>query len=96
RKTENVPSNVEQALKSKGWKDAMNVEMDALIRSETWDKCALPHGKKLVGCRWIFTVNYTKESFSLSSRNSASALERATTFCLLLLHVTRFPPTNVK
>nr|GEZ24855.1 ARID DNA-binding domain-containing protein [Tanacetum cinerariifolium] len=29
-------------------------------------------------------------------RNSASALERATTFCLLLLHVTRFPPTNVK
>ncbi|MFS7992594.1 hypothetical protein Hanom_Chr12g01084131 [Helianthus anomalus] len=29
-------------------------------------------------------------------RNSASALERATTFCFLLLHVTRFPPTRVK
>nr|GFC44665.1 putative reverse transcriptase, RNA-dependent DNA polymerase [Tanacetum cinerariifolium] len=48
--SENVPSNVEQALKSKGWKDAMNVEIDALIRSETWDKCALPQGKKPVGC----------------------------------------------
>nr|GEY67697.1 putative ribonuclease H-like domain-containing protein [Tanacetum cinerariifolium] len=56
--SENVPSNVEQALKSKGWKDAMNVEMDALIRSETWDKCALPQGKKPVGCRWLFTVKY--------------------------------------
>ncbi|XP_024989207.1 uncharacterized protein LOC112523761 [Cynara cardunculus var. scolymus] len=29
-------------------------------------------------------------------RNSAYALERATTSCFLLLHVTRFPPTKVK
>ena len=29
-------------------------------------------------------------------RNSASALDRATTFCFLLLHVMRFPPTKVK
>ncbi|MFS7972377.1 hypothetical protein Hanom_Chr09g00844011 [Helianthus anomalus] len=29
-------------------------------------------------------------------RNSASALDRATTFCCLLLQVTRFPPTMVK
>ncbi|KAM0017917.1 hypothetical protein Hdeb2414_s0027g00693371 [Helianthus debilis subsp. tardiflorus] len=29
-------------------------------------------------------------------RNSASALDRATTFCFLLLQVTRFPPTKVK
>ena len=29
-------------------------------------------------------------------RNSASALDSATTFYFLLLHVIRFPPTNVK
>jgi hypothetical protein len=29
-------------------------------------------------------------------QNSASAFERVTKFCFLLLHVTRFPPTNVK
>ena len=29
-------------------------------------------------------------------RNSASALDNATTFCFLLLHVTRLPPTKVK
>ena len=28
--------------------------------------------------------------------NSVSALDKATTFCFLLLQVTRFPPTNVK
>jgi hypothetical protein len=27
---------------------------------------------------------------------SASALDLATTFCFLLCHVTKFPPTNVK
>jgi hypothetical protein len=29
-------------------------------------------------------------------QNSASALDKATTFCFLLLHVTKFPPTNIK
>jgi hypothetical protein len=29
-------------------------------------------------------------------QNSASALERATTFCFLLLHVIKFPPMKVK
>ncbi|KAJ0826795.1 hypothetical protein HanRHA438_Chr17g0818341 [Helianthus annuus] len=29
-------------------------------------------------------------------RNSASALDKATTFCFLLFHVTKFPPTKVK
>nr|GFC04439.1 putative reverse transcriptase, RNA-dependent DNA polymerase [Tanacetum cinerariifolium] len=36
----------------------MDVEMDALMRNETWEKCVLPHGKKHVGCRWIFIVKY--------------------------------------
>nr|GFD36642.1 putative reverse transcriptase, RNA-dependent DNA polymerase [Tanacetum cinerariifolium] len=52
------PESVEQALKSEEWKNAMDVEMDTLIRNETWKKCVLPHGKKPVGCRWIFTVKY--------------------------------------
>ncbi|RDX64693.1 hypothetical protein CR513_56725, partial [Mucuna pruriens] len=30
------------------------------------------------------------------ARNSASALDRATTFCFLLLQVTRFPPRNIQ
>nr|GEZ27512.1 putative ribonuclease H-like domain-containing protein [Tanacetum cinerariifolium] len=40
------------------WKNAMDVEMDALMRNETWEKCVLPHGRKPVGYRWIFTVKY--------------------------------------
>nr|GEY90886.1 putative ribonuclease H-like domain-containing protein [Tanacetum cinerariifolium] len=35
--SEEAPSNVEQALKN-----AMDVEMDALMRNRTWDKCIFP------------------------------------------------------
>ncbi|GJS08316.1 putative ribonuclease H-like domain-containing protein [Tanacetum coccineum] len=54
--SEEAPSNVEQALKSEKWKNAMDVEMDALMRNGTWDKCILPQRKKPIGCRWIFTI----------------------------------------
>nr|GEX53357.1 putative ribonuclease H-like domain-containing protein [Tanacetum cinerariifolium] len=53
-----APSNVEQALKSEKWKNAMDVDMDALMRNGTRDKCILLQGKKPVGCRWIFTIKY--------------------------------------
>nr|GEX98265.1 putative ribonuclease H-like domain-containing protein [Tanacetum cinerariifolium] len=43
---EEAPSNVEQALKSEKWNNAMDVEMYALMRNGTWDKCILPQGKK--------------------------------------------------
>nr|GFB17377.1 putative reverse transcriptase, RNA-dependent DNA polymerase [Tanacetum cinerariifolium] len=56
--SEETPSSVEQAPKSKEWKNAMDVEMDALMRNERWEKCVLPHGKKPAGCRWIFIVKY--------------------------------------
>nr|GFD00808.1 ribonuclease H-like domain-containing protein [Tanacetum cinerariifolium] len=37
--SEETPSSVEQAMKSEEWKNAMDVEMDALMRNETWEKC---------------------------------------------------------
>nr|GEY71247.1 putative reverse transcriptase, RNA-dependent DNA polymerase [Tanacetum cinerariifolium] len=38
--SEEAPSNVEQALKSEKLKNAMDFEMDALMRNRTWDKFA--------------------------------------------------------
>ncbi|KAJ0619957.1 hypothetical protein HanHA89_Chr02g0077071 [Helianthus annuus] len=45
-----IPNSVKQALDSKNWKDAMETEMEALIKNNTWEKCVLPPGKKAVGC----------------------------------------------
>ncbi|KAJ0927704.1 putative RNA-directed DNA polymerase [Helianthus annuus] len=55
---EQIPNSVEQALESKNWKDAMEVEMKALMKNNTWERSTLPLGKKPVGCRWVFTIKY--------------------------------------
>ena len=34
----------------------MNDEMEALQKNHTWELVSLPGGKRIVGCRWIFTV----------------------------------------
>ncbi|GJR49992.1 putative RNA-directed DNA polymerase [Tanacetum coccineum] len=56
--SDEIPANTEQALKSKHWKDAMEEEIKALIKNNTWEKRVLPPGKKTVGCRWVFTIKY--------------------------------------
>ncbi|KAL6202190.1 hypothetical protein ACLB2K_025900 [Fragaria x ananassa] len=49
-------SKVQNAIKEEKWAKAMEVEMDALKKNGTWDLVPLPHGKKIVGCRWVYTV----------------------------------------
>ncbi|KAJ9566582.1 LOW QUALITY PROTEIN: hypothetical protein OSB04_002548 [Centaurea solstitialis] len=49
--SEEIPTNTEQALRSRHWKDAMEEEMKALTKNNTWEKC-------LSGCRWVFTIKY--------------------------------------
>ena len=34
----------------------MAKKMDVLYSNGTWELVALPHGKCLVGCRWVYTV----------------------------------------
>lgn len=34
----------------------MNEEMNALQKNSTWELVNKPHGYRIVGCRWIFTV----------------------------------------
>ncbi|GJU66615.1 putative RNA-directed DNA polymerase [Tanacetum coccineum] len=52
--TVSILSNVHEAVKNEKWKKAMNEEMEALQKNQTWD-VKLPQ-KKTVGCRWIYTV----------------------------------------
>ncbi|GJZ75487.1 putative RNA-directed DNA polymerase [Tanacetum coccineum] len=54
--SDEIPANTEQALKSRKWKKAMEEEMEALTKNNTWKKCVLPHGKKTIGC-------HTKEGY---------------------------------
>ncbi|KAJ0461772.1 hypothetical protein HanHA89_Chr16g0676111 [Helianthus annuus] len=56
--SEKTPTTIEQALKSKNWKEVMKSEMDALRKNDTWEKCIIPEDKKLVECQWVFTIKH--------------------------------------
>lgn len=47
---------MKEALTNPGWHDAMLEEIHALDENHTWDLVDLPKGKKVVGCKWVFTV----------------------------------------
>lgn len=36
----------------------MREEIEARQKNRTWERCFLPKGKKVVGCRWIFSIKY--------------------------------------
>ena len=51
-----IPKIVTEALNHPGWKNAMLEEIRALEDNHTWKLVDLPQGKKVVGCKWVFTV----------------------------------------
>ena len=53
-----IPSRGEEALQDLGWRAAMDEEMTALEKNNTWEIATLPRGKKAIGCRWVFTPKF--------------------------------------
>jgi hypothetical protein len=54
-----VPRNLQEALSDPPkWRTAMQEEMKALHKNETWDLVKLPNEKKAVGCKWVFTIKH--------------------------------------
>ena len=51
-----LPHTVREALSHPGWHSAMVEEMQTLDDNGTWNKVQLPAGKKVIACRWDFTV----------------------------------------
>lgn len=49
-------ADVHQSDNKGEWLQAMQEEIDSLIKNETWELCELPEGRKPVGCKWLFTV----------------------------------------
>ncbi|KAL5840582.1 hypothetical protein ACOSQ4_013190 [Xanthoceras sorbifolium] len=56
-----VPNNIQEALGSPRWKEAVMAEVHALEKNKTWQIVDLPQGKKPVGCRWVFTVKHKSD-----------------------------------
>ena len=55
---EQVPTSYEEACRDKRWVQAMEEEIESMERNNTWSRTELPKGKKLIGCRWVYTIKY--------------------------------------
>lgn len=51
-----IPKSIHEAISHLGWHRAMIEEMTALDDNGTWDLVSLPAGKRVIGCKWVFTV----------------------------------------
>lgn len=50
------PTNFSQAVKDKAWKKAMETEIAAIERNNTWRLTELPRGCKPIGLKWVFKL----------------------------------------
>nr|GEV19626.1 DNA-directed DNA polymerase [Tanacetum cinerariifolium] len=47
-----------EACKDQHWVKAMNEEMDALYRNNTWEITNLPKDRKYIGRKWVYKIKY--------------------------------------
>jgi hypothetical protein len=48
------PQSYGEAAGNPFWESAMQEEYNSLLENQTWDLVALPSGRKLVKCRWVY------------------------------------------
>jgi hypothetical protein len=50
------PQCLEEALEDHNWKNAMNVEYEALIKNKTWHLVPPQKGRNIIDCKWVYKI----------------------------------------
>ncbi|XP_074302565.1 uncharacterized protein LOC141634213 [Silene latifolia] len=50
------PKSFREAVRSEKWRQAVQAEVDALVRNGTWEIVDSPSGKKVIGNKWVYKV----------------------------------------
>ena len=50
------PETFAEASGHPDWDIAMNEEYRSLMENDTWDLVPLPKGRKLVRCKWVYSL----------------------------------------
>lgn len=48
------PQCVDEVLGTKHWKEAMDVEFDALMKNKTWHLVPPKNGTNIIDCKWVY------------------------------------------
>ncbi|KAL5844965.1 hypothetical protein ACOSQ4_010923 [Xanthoceras sorbifolium] len=54
------PIHFEDTVKSEKWRQAMDVEMAAIKRNDTWELTELPEGGKKIGVKWVYKTKFNE------------------------------------
>ncbi|GJY06363.1 ribonuclease H-like domain-containing protein [Tanacetum coccineum] len=52
------PKTFSEASRYSHWTDAMNKEMEALLRNDTWDLVDLPKDRKAISSKWLWKIKF--------------------------------------
>ena len=55
------PSNYEEAVEKKEWKDAMIEEYQSIMKNDVWDVVPRPEGKSVVTSKWIYKIKHAAD-----------------------------------
>jgi hypothetical protein len=55
------PQTLEEALGNKNWKEAMDVEYNALIKNNTWHLVPPKKGSNIIDSKWVYRVKYNAD-----------------------------------
>ncbi|GJW06529.1 ribonuclease H-like domain-containing protein [Tanacetum coccineum] len=71
------PKTFSEASRYSHWTDAMNKEMEALLRNDTWDLVDLPKDRKAISSKWLWKIKF----------KSSGEIERSIKLDLCLLNI---------
>ena len=54
------PTTFEKVVQSSKWRAAIDLEIEAIERNETWELTDLPKGMKKIGVKWVFKTKLNK------------------------------------
>ena len=59
--SETEPTCFTTAAKSHAWRQAMNLEFDALLKNQTWTLVPLHNSQNIIGCKWVFRIKHNAD-----------------------------------
>ncbi|KAE8731101.1 hypothetical protein F3Y22_tig00002840pilonHSYRG00228 [Hibiscus syriacus] len=55
------PNSFEEAFKKDEWKQAMEEELAAIKKNQTWELMDLPVNKEAIGVKWVFRTKFNAD-----------------------------------
>ena len=56
--TDADPIHFKDVVQIEHWRKAMDAEIEAIERNDTWELVGLPEGAKQIGVKWVYKIKY--------------------------------------